>query len=112
MLVHEKGDELHLLTAIPDWWLGPGETIRIENAPTHFGPISLLVRGTSAGIEVQLTKPTRNPPKRIVLHLPSNRTLTGSLPECDIAVRPEQKTRWDFPTIIKMYRETRKVGSP
>ena len=35
MLVHERGDELHLLAAVPDWWLGPGETIRVENAPTH-----------------------------------------------------------------------------
>ena len=76
MLVHEQGDELHLLAAVPDWWLGAGQEIRIENAPTHFGPMSLLVRGTPAGVEVQLTKPVRNPPKRIVLHLPTSRPLS------------------------------------
>jgi len=37
-LLHERGEECHLLAGVPDWWLGPGETIRVENAPTHFGP--------------------------------------------------------------------------
>ena len=36
-LVHEQGDELHLLLGAPDWWLENGREIRIENAPTHFG---------------------------------------------------------------------------
>ena len=78
ILVHEKGDELHLLAAVPDWWLGDGQTIRVENAPTHFGPMSLLVHGTASGIDVKLTAPVRNPPKRIVLHLPSSRRLNGA----------------------------------
>jgi hypothetical protein len=111
MLIHEKGDELHLLAAVPDWWLGAGQEIRIENAPTHFGPMSLLVRGTPSGVEVQLTKPVRNPPKRIVLHLPSSRKLTDTLPGVDVVVRPDQKTRWDFPTIIKAYKRTKGFGS-
>ena len=33
MLVHEAGDELHLLTAVPDWWLGDGREIRVERRP-------------------------------------------------------------------------------
>jgi len=111
MLIHEKGDELHLLAAVPDWWLGAGQEIRIENAPTHFGPMSLLVRGTPSGVEVQLTKPVRNPPKRIVLYLPSSRKLTDTLPGVDVVVRPDQKTRWDFPTIIKAYKRTKGFGS-
>jgi hypothetical protein len=104
LLVHEQGDELHLLPAVPDWWLSDGQVIRIENAPTHFGPLSLVVRGTAGGVEVKLTKPTRNPPKRIVLHLPKSRPLVGSLPGVDVVSRPDQKNRWDFPTVIKMYK--------
>jgi hypothetical protein len=107
MLVHEKGDELHLLAAVPDWWLGDGQTIRVEKAPTHFGPMSLLIRGTASGVEVKLTPPTRNAPKRIVLHLPKSRPLTGELEGVEVVVRPDQKVRWDFPTVIKQYEAQR-----
>ncbi len=104
MLIHEEGDELHLLAAVPDWWLGDGQTIRVENAPTHFGPMSLLVHGTPSGIGVKLTGPVRNPPKRIVLHLPSSRRLNGALAGVDVVARPDQKTRWDFATVVKKYQ--------
>jgi hypothetical protein len=110
MLVHENGDELHLLAAVPDWWLGDGKKIVVQNAPTHFGPMSLTVRGTSSGVEVQLSKPTRNPPKRIVLHLPASRPLIGELSGVDVVVRPNQKKRWDFPTVVEMY-STQKASS-
>jgi len=111
MLVHEQGDELHLLAAVPDWWLGSGQTIRVENAPTHFGPMSLVVRGRESGVEVQLTKPVRNPSKHLVLHLPASRPLIGTLPGVEVVVRPNQEKRWDFPTIVKEYQaETSPLG--
>jgi hypothetical protein len=105
LLVHEQGGDLRLLPAVPDWWLGAGQEIKIENAPTHFGPISLVVRGTPAGVEVQLTKPARNPPASIVLHLPASRPLVGTLSGVEVVSRPDQKTRWDFPTIVKTYQD-------
>jgi len=110
MLLDEHGDELHLLRAVPDWWLGEGRLIRIERAPTHFGSMGLTVRGTAGGVEVQLDRPNRRPPKRIVLYLPRSRPLVGPLEGVDVAVRSEQQRRWDFPTLLRQYTE--QAGPP
>jgi len=105
MLVHEQGDELHLLKAVPDWWLDDGREIRVKDAPTHFGVMSMTVRGTANGVRVDLEPPERQPPKRIVLHLPESRPLEGSVEGVEVRVRSEQKKRWDFPTVVKLYFE-------
>lgn len=105
MLIHEAGDELHLLSAVPDWWLGEGEEIRVEAAPTHFGEMGMLIRGTVKGVEVRLDRPIRNPPKRIVLTLPKSRPLAGSLEGVQVATRSDQQKRWDFATIVSLYGE-------
>jgi len=104
MLVHEDGDELQLLAAVPDWWLADGKEIRVERLPTHFGPIDLVVRGSAKGVNVELTGPMRETPKRIVLHLPASRPLLNSLSGVSLASRPNQKQRWDFPTVVEKYR--------
>jgi hypothetical protein len=110
MLIHERGDELHLLVAAPDWWLGEGQEIRVERAPTHFGPMGMTVRGTAEGVKVELEPPTRQPPtrqppKRIVLHLPESRPLVGSLEGVEVVTRSDQRKRWDFPTVVELYLE-------
>ena len=110
MLLDEHGDELHLLRAVPDWWLGEGKLIRIERAPTHFGLMGLTVRGTASGVEVRLERPKRRAPKRIVLWLPESRPLLGSLEGVEVAVRSEQKRRWDFPGVVRQYTE--QAGPP
>ena len=105
MLVHEAGDELHLLSAVPDWWLGDGEEIRVQRLPTHFGRMNLTVRGKARGVEVKLQPPKRNPPKRIVLRLPKSRPLAGSLKGVEVVQRADQKKRWDLPTVLALYKE-------
>jgi hypothetical protein len=105
MLVHEQGDELHLLKAVPDWWLDEGREIRVRDAPTHFGVMSMTVRGTANGVQVELDPPKRQPPKRIVVHLPKSRPLTGAIESAEVLVRSEQETRWDFPTVVKLYTD-------
>ncbi len=105
MLVHEAGDELHLLSAVPDWWLEPGQDIRLERLPTHFGEMNLLVRGTPQGVEIALDPPKRSPPRRIVLTLPTSRPLVGSLPGVELVQRTDQTKRWDFPAIVDLYQE-------
>ena len=112
MLVHEAGDRLYLLRAVPDWWLGQGREIRIERAPTHFGPMSLIVRGTAEGVEVKLDPPKRDPPGRVVLHLPESRPLIGKLDGVEVVRRPDQKKRWDFPTVVDLYRKGSDAEGP
>jgi hypothetical protein len=104
-LVHERGDELHLLSGVPDWWLESGREIRVENAPTHFGPLNLRVRGTTRGVEVKLDPPRRQPPKRIVLHLPESRPLAKPPKNVSVEFRADQKRRWDFSTVVELYQE-------
>jgi hypothetical protein len=106
MLIHERGDELHLLTTVPDWWLAEGKEIRIERAPTHFGLMSLWVTGTEKGVQVKLEPPCRQPPKRIFLYLPKSRRLLESAKGVEIIARSNQKKNWDFPKIVRLYRES------
>jgi hypothetical protein len=104
-LVHERGDELHLLLGTPDWWLENGREIRIENAPTHFGTIGLLLRGAATGVEVKLDPPRRQPPSRIVLHLPASRPVVRLPKGVNVVYRPADVHRWDFPAVIEAYRK-------
>ncbi len=106
MLVHEQGDELHLLKAVPDWWLADGEEIRLERLPTHFGEMALTVRGTAQGVKVKLKRPKRQTPKKIVLHLPASRPLVGKLNGVEVVTRPDQKKHWDFPTVVSLYKQS------
>lgn len=112
MLVHEAGDELHLLPAVPDWWLDDGQQIRCERLPTHFGPMSLVVRGTRQGVEVAMDPPRRNPPKRIVLHLPRSRPLAVTISGVQVVLRPDQQKRWDFPAVLSAYRRATLAADP
>lgn len=109
MLVHEtarvpsEGNDLHLLAAVPDWWLADGREIAVERAPTHFGPLSLRVTGRAEGVRVEWSAPTERPPSRILLHLPRSRPLIGSLAGVEVVYREPQSKRWDFPTVVGLY---------
>jgi len=112
MLIHERGDDLHLLMAVPDWWLAEGKEIRVERAPTHFGLVSLTVTGTEKGVHVEFDPPDRQPPKRIFLYLPRSRQLSKSVEGIEVVVRSDQKRLWDFPTIVELYGQRAvKIGS-
>ena len=105
MLIHEADDELHLLAAVPDGWLAQGREIRVERAPTHFGEMNLLVRGTAGGIEIRLDPPRRDPPRRMVLHLPRSHPLVGPRENLEVVLRPDQKEHWDFAAVVQRYQD-------
>ncbi len=104
MLIHEQDDELHLLMAIPDWWLDKDNEIKIERAPTHFGPMNLQIRGTAQGVHIEFDPPLRQTPKRIVLHLPQSRPLENPSERVEVVVRANQANRLDFPGVVSRYR--------
>ncbi len=106
MLVHEEGDELHLLKAVPDWWLNDGQRITIKRLPTHFGMMALTVHGTKEGVKIAFDRPTRERPERLVLHLPPSRRLLTKLDGVDVVTRSNQQNRWDFPTVVALYEES------
>lgn len=70
-LVCEVGDKLWLGRAIPRAWLEQGKTVRITDARTFFGPVSLTIESLAdhGRIRAEVTLPTRNPPAEIWLRL-------------------------------------------
>jgi hypothetical protein len=98
MFVREAGDELYLGQAIPRYWLRDGNKIGVENAATHFGPMSLSFQSSlrrDGKITVQFDPPKRNPPKTIYLRLrhpeekPIKSVLVNGKPYDKIDVRKE-----------------------
>jgi len=112
MLIHEEGEELHLLKAVPDWWLDEGKEIRIERAPSHFGEVNLVIRGLKNGVDVEFEPPKRNASKRIVLTLPKSRQLVGTLENVELVTRSEQTKRWDFPAVVELYLDSSNFLKP
>ncbi len=70
LLVREDGDTLWLGQAIPRNWLAPGQHVAVNEAPTSFGPVSYRIETKADGtMRVELTPPTRTPPKQLFLRL-------------------------------------------
>ncbi len=66
-----KPETLRLMFGVPRRWLADGEEIRIDNAPTSFGPVSIHVKSKlKAGyVEASVTPPARTA-KSMVLRVP------------------------------------------
>ena len=91
LLVLERGDELHLFEGLPRAWIVPGKAVRLKGVLTEFGPVSLELRVAADGSKATLTldPPSRNPARRIVVHLDgwSGNPGTIELPATGRAVR-------------------------
>jgi hypothetical protein len=66
-----KPETLRFLYAAPRRWFADGRTIRIDNAPTAFGPVSCRAESklSQGYVEVKVTPPPR-PVKTMLLRLP------------------------------------------
>jgi len=66
-----RPETLRLLAATPRRWLEEGKTLRLERAPTAFGPLALSVRSRLAAGEVvaDLDLPGRNRPQSTLLRM-------------------------------------------
>jgi hypothetical protein len=64
-----KPETLRLLFATPPDWLADGKTIRVDKAPTAFGPVSYTVRSAlkRGEVIVKVTTPTTMSPKRTLV---------------------------------------------
>ena len=71
LLIQEEGESLWLCKAASREWFEDGKEIRVDNAPTYFGPMSYrIVSQTKLGrINATIDPPIRNPPKEIILRL-------------------------------------------
>jgi hypothetical protein len=77
-----KPETLRLLYATPRQWLADGGTIKIKDAPTAFGPLSLTCHAELAAgqITADLTLPSRQPPAKILIRfrLPGGHKITSA----------------------------------
>jgi len=64
-------DTLFIGQAMPRAWLADGQRLRVERAPTHFGPVSFTVESRAAAgeIGVILDAPSRRPPAALLVRL-------------------------------------------
>jgi hypothetical protein len=71
MMLREDGDTLHLLSAVSPEWIGASKQIRVERAPTIFGPLDFTLSMSTANRAVlRLSAHWQKPPRTVVLHVP------------------------------------------
>jgi hypothetical protein len=74
MMIQERDGALYLLQGTPRRWLDQGQAVRIREAPTWYGPLSLeCVSNVREGkVQVQFQVPPRlgDVPMRVCLRLP------------------------------------------
>ncbi len=70
MVVREDQQDLYLFSAISPAWVKPGDTIRISDAPSDFGPVTALLRSVPQGLIIRITDHFRQVPHHIIIPIP------------------------------------------
>ena len=97
MLVQERGDELWLAPFMTSNWLGDGQRVSVENAPTFFGKVSYQIQShaNEGYIEATINPPIRQAPRSLVLRLrhpegkPMRAVTVNGQPHADFDPREE-----------------------
>ncbi|TWU22878.1 hypothetical protein Pla52o_24100 [Novipirellula galeiformis] len=86
-------EQLQLAHFTPRGWLEHGKTIRVERAPTRFGPLSFTIASKieEGRVEAEVVVPTRLPPPQLSLRL---RVPEGHMLK-QVEVNGRQHTRFD-----------------
>ena len=82
-----------------------GKEIKVERAPTHFGPMSFRIKGTAQGVRLTLDPPKRNPPRKVALHLPTSCPLINPTEQVEVVTRKDQTARIYFWSTLDKYRD-------
>lgn len=67
MFIWDEGEDLHLGSVMPRYWLADGSKVSIERAVTHFGVMSMSIKSNAASGSIQMTidPPIRNAPRAV-----------------------------------------------
>lgn len=92
-------ETLRLLFATPKRWLQDGQSIKVERAPTAFGPVSILAQSklSEGKVAVEVELPKRSTPKQTLLRIrvPDGWRVTGANAG-DMALKVDQQGTADI----------------
>jgi hypothetical protein len=95
-------ETLRLLFATPKRWLEDGKTIKVERAPSAFGPVSMLVKSklTHGEVLAEIDLPTRNQPKQTLfrIRLPDGWKILSATAD-STSLRPDNKGTMDITSL-------------
>ncbi len=79
MLFTEYDGDLLLAPATPERWLANGQEIEAKNAPTHYGPLSFILRGGDGEVRGTIELPQRNPYRNawLTVRVPDGRKIAS-----------------------------------
>ncbi|HZZ42820.1 MAG TPA: hypothetical protein VFE58_07770 [Tepidisphaeraceae bacterium] len=92
-------DTLRLMFATPRQWMADGKTVRLENAPTAFGPVSISARSelSKGRVTVEITPPARQAKRmQLRMRLPAGWKVTGADIDGD-ALKIDDRATVDLP---------------
>jgi hypothetical protein len=76
--VMEQGHDLHLGLGLPREWLGSGQPVGVERAPTYWGLVSYSLQYDATTQRVHVWIASNDPPKNVILHVRLPRSLKVS----------------------------------
>ena len=102
-MIFERGNDLALALGMPRAWLASGESVGLDNAPTHFGEVSYTLRYdvVTHTLKGSISLPAKPLPGALVLHvrLPGGLRAKAVNTECGGAVSADGQTvRWENPS--------------